>query len=46
MNAINFIKQHGVDKAREVADDAPDRATTTTLFTILGYIPMTINKIG
>lgn len=23
MNAIKFIKQHGVEKAREVADDAP-----------------------
>lgn len=24
MNAINFIKQHGVEKAREVVDGAPD----------------------
>ncbi|ENU89237.1 hypothetical protein F972_01492 [Acinetobacter sp. CIP 102529] len=28
MNATDFIKQHGVDKAREVIDGAPDRATT------------------
>ena len=27
MNAINFIKQHGVDKAREVVQLAPDGAT-------------------
>ena len=27
MNAINFIKQHGVDKAREVVDGAPEGAT-------------------
>lgn len=26
MNAINFIKQHGVDKAREVVDGAPKDA--------------------
>ena len=26
MNAINFIKQHGVDKAREVIDGAPEWA--------------------
>ena len=24
MNAINFIKQHGVDKAREVVEGAPE----------------------
>lgn len=28
MNAIKFIKYHGVDKAREVVEGAPDRATT------------------
>lgn len=28
MIAINFIQQHGVDKAREVVEGAPDRATT------------------
>lgn len=27
MNAINFIKQHGVDKAREVVELAPQGAT-------------------
>ena len=27
MNAIQFIQQHGVDKAREVAEGAPDGAT-------------------
>ena len=26
MNAINFIKQHGVDKAREVVSGAPELA--------------------
>lgn len=26
MNAINFIKQHGVDKAREVVEGAPEWA--------------------
>lgn len=26
MNAIQFIKDHGVDKAREVVEDAPSRA--------------------
>lgn len=28
MNAIKFIKEHGVEKAREVVNVAPDRATT------------------
>lgn len=28
MNAIKFIQQHGIDKAREIVDGAPDRATT------------------
>lgn len=28
MNAIQFIKDHGVDKAREVVEGAPDGATT------------------
>lgn len=27
MNAIQFIKDHGVDKAREVVEGAPDGAT-------------------
>ena len=27
MNAIKFIKEHGVDKAREVVSGAPDGAT-------------------
>ena len=28
MNAYQFIQQHGVEKAREVVNVAPDRATT------------------
>ena len=28
MNAMQFIKEHGVEKAREVIEGAPDRATT------------------
>ncbi|WP_336142053.1 hypothetical protein [Acinetobacter sp. 102] len=28
MNAIQFIKDHGVEKARKVVEGAPDRATT------------------
>ena len=28
MNATDFIKEHGVEKARKVIDGAPDRATT------------------
>ena len=28
MNAVKFIQQHGVEKAREVVEGAPDRATT------------------
>jgi hypothetical protein len=28
MNAIQFIQQHGVEKAREVVSGAPERATT------------------
>lgn len=28
MNAYQFIQKHGVDKAREVVEGAPDRATT------------------
>jgi hypothetical protein len=28
MNAINFIQQHGVDKAREVVEGAPEGATS------------------
>ena len=27
MNAIQFIQKHGVDKAREVVEGAPDGAT-------------------
>lgn len=30
MNAINFIKQHGVEKAREVVEGAPEHWTTYT----------------
>ena len=30
MNAINFIKQHGVDKAREVVEGAPEKATVVS----------------
>lgn len=32
MNAINFIQQHGVDKAREVVEGAPDGATHYRVF--------------
>lgn len=32
MNAINFIKQHGVDKAREVVEGAPDKTATHYVF--------------
>lgn len=28
MNAIQFMKEHGVEKARRVIEGAPDRATT------------------
>ena len=28
MNAIKFIQQHGIDKARKVVEGAPDGATT------------------
>ena len=28
MNAIQFINEHGVDKAREVVDGAPDKTAT------------------
>ena len=31
MNAIQFIKEHGVDKAREVVEGAPDWATGINL---------------
>ena len=31
MNAIKFIKEHGVDKAREVVEGAPDWATGINL---------------
>lgn len=30
MNAINFIKQYGVEKAMEVVEGAPERRTTYT----------------
>lgn len=30
MNAIQFIKEHGIDKAREVVEGAPDGATHFT----------------
>ncbi|QXR26990.1 hypothetical protein [Acinetobacter junii] len=33
MNAIKFIQQHGVDKAREVVDGAPEGATHLSGFT-------------
>ena len=36
MNAINFIKQHGVDKAREVVEGAPEKATVVSAETY-GY---------
>ena len=29
MNAQQFIKEHGVDKAREVVDGAPEWSTTS-----------------
>ena len=32
MNAIQFIKEHGVDKAREVIDGAPDKTATHYVF--------------
>ena len=32
MNAIDFIKQHGVDKAREVVVGAPDKTATHYVF--------------
>ena len=32
MNAINFIKQHGVDKAREIVEGAPDKTATHYVF--------------
>ena len=34
MNAIQFIKEHGVDKAREVIDGAPE-------FPVFGYCALT-----
>lgn len=32
MNAIQFIKEHGVEKAREVAEGAPDKTATHYVF--------------
>ena len=32
MNAIQFIKEHGVDKAREVVEGAPDKTATHYVF--------------
>ena len=32
MNAIKFIKEHGVDKAREVVEGAPDKTATHYVF--------------
>jgi len=32
MNAIQFIKEHGVEKAREVVDGAPDKTATHYVF--------------
>lgn len=36
MNAIQFIKENGVDKAREVVEDAPEKATVVSAETY-GY---------
>jgi hypothetical protein len=36
MNAIDFIKQHGIDKAREVVEGAPEKATVVSAETF-GY---------
>lgn len=36
MNAINFIKQHGIKKAREVVEGAPEKATVVSAETY-GY---------
>ena len=33
MNAINFIQQYGVEKAREVVEGAPERATVVSALT-------------
>lgn len=38
MNAIQFIKEHGVDKAREVVEGAPDGATHFVRSTYLKLI--------
>lgn len=32
MNAIKFIQQHGIDKAREIVDGAPDKTATHYVF--------------
>ena len=32
MNATDFIKQHGVDKAREIVEGAPDKTATHYVF--------------
>lgn len=32
MSAIKFIQQHGIDKAREVIDGAPDKTATHYMF--------------
>ncbi len=32
MNAINFIKQHGIEKARKVVEGAPDKTATHYVF--------------
>ena len=32
MNAIQFIKEHGVEKAREVVEGAPDKTATHYVF--------------
>ncbi len=32
MNAIQFIKEHGVEKAREIVDGAPDKTATHYVF--------------
>ena len=36
MNATDFIKQHGVEKAREVVEGAPEKATVVSAETY-GY---------
>lgn len=45
MNAINFIKQHGVDKAKEVVEGAPDGAThIRDSYGYVAYLKDGVNK--